>query len=102
MQRALGAGVQALRQLVERVGNLVTPAALLTGLGPDLAGGGPEAERTVTDREYRGDHTASFELAQHRFPAFSAFAIAVLDRQQLLLAVGKDTDHHQRAEPIII
>ena len=52
VQRALGARMQALGQLVEDVGKLVTPAALLADLRPDLAGCGPEAQRTITDGEH--------------------------------------------------
>src|SRR5690348_3902964 len=95
--------MQALRQLVEHVGKLVTPtAALLARLGPNLAGCRPEAERTITDGEHRGQHTAPLELPQHGFPAFGAFAITVLDREQILLAVWTDPDYYQSAEPIII
>src|SRR5258708_7489304 len=36
VQRALGARLQPLGQLVEHVAELVTPAALLAGFGPDL------------------------------------------------------------------
>ena len=80
----------------------MTPAALLTGLRPDLAGCGPEAQRTITDGEHWRDHAPPLELTQHRLPAFGTFAITVFDRQQFLLAVWTGADHHQGAEPIII
>jgi hypothetical protein len=94
--------MQALRQFVEYVGQLVTPAALLAGLGPDLTRGGPEAERTITNREHRRDHSAPLELAQHRLPTLGALPVTVLDRQQLLLPIGARADHHQGAEPVVI
>jgi hypothetical protein len=37
VQRALGARLKPLGQLVEHIAELVTPAGLLAGLGPDLA-----------------------------------------------------------------
>jgi glutathione synthase/RimK-type ligase-like ATP-grasp enzyme len=75
--------VQALRQFVEHVGKLVTPAALLAGLRPDLAGCSPEAKRTITDGEHRGDHAPPLELTQHRLPAFGTLPIAVRVRTGL-------------------
>src|SRR6267378_6025456 len=45
VQRALGARLQPLGQLVEHVAELVTPAALLAGFGPDLARRRPESQR---------------------------------------------------------
>jgi len=94
VQRAFGAGLQALGQLVEHVGKLVTPAALLASLGPDLTGRGPEPQRTVADRENRCDHSAPLEIAQHRLPALGALTIAVLDREQLLLPGRRSSTHN--------
>src|SRR5207344_2752781 len=50
LQRTLGLGVQALRQLVQDVGGLVHPAALLAGCRPHLAERLPEPERAIGDR----------------------------------------------------
>ena len=52
LERPLGFALQTLRQPVEDVGGLVHPAALLARLGPDLGKRLPEAERTVSDREF--------------------------------------------------
>jgi hypothetical protein len=57
--------LQALRQLVENVGALVHPAALLAGLGPDLGKRLPETERAVGDREFRPHReSTSFGIEQ--------------------------------------
>jgi len=53
LQRALGLGVQALRHLVQDVGGLVHPAALLAGCRPHLAERLPEPERAIGDRNLR-------------------------------------------------
>ena len=47
LEVALGFALYALGQLVEHVGGLVDPAALLAGVAVDLAQGFPEAERAV-------------------------------------------------------
>src|SRR5215475_15712161 len=51
LERPLGLGVLALRQLVQNVGGLVDPAALTAGLRPYLLDRLPEAKRAVGDRE---------------------------------------------------
>src|SRR5436190_161974 len=51
VQVLLGLTLQRPRQLVEHVGDLVHPAALLPGLGPDLVQRLPEAERAVAGRQ---------------------------------------------------
>src|SRR5262245_8148850 len=54
-QSPLGLPLLALRQLVEDVGGLVHPAALLADLGPHLAERLPEAERAIGDGQLRRD-----------------------------------------------
>src|SRR5216684_6017306 len=92
LERALGAGLKPSGQLVEYVGELVTPAGLLAGLGPDLARRSPEPQRAVAHRHHRRGQPAPLELAQQRLPALGALPVAVLDREQLLLAVGPRAD----------
>ncbi len=46
-------------------------------------------------RHHRRCHSAPLDLAQQRFPALGAFPVAILDREQLLLAVGPRADHHR-------
>jgi hypothetical protein len=53
VQRALGLGVQAVRQLVEDIGGLVHPATLRSRGRPQLVERLPEAERTVADGQLR-------------------------------------------------
>src|SRR5260370_28204901 len=67
VQRALGARLQPLGQLVEHVAELVTPAALLAGFGPDLTRRRPESQRAVAHRHQgrrrSAEHTS--ELQSH-------------------------------------
>src|ERR1700687_1376838 len=79
----------------------MTPATLRAGLGPDLAGCGPESQRAVAYRYHRRNHSASLEIAQQRLPALGALPAAIFARQQLLLAVGPRADHNQGAEPVV-
>src|SRR5262245_49502191 len=51
LQRSLGLGLLALRQLVEEIGGLVHPATLPAHLGPYLFEGLPKAKRAIGDRE---------------------------------------------------
>ena len=48
-----------LGQLVQHVRRLVDPAALPAGLGEDLVQRLPEAQRTIPDRQLRGDFEAA-------------------------------------------
>src|ERR1700719_4493110 len=77
------------------------PAGLLARCGPDLARRGPKAQRAVAYRYHRRGHATPLELAQQRLPALGALPVAVLDREQLLLAVGPRPDHDQRTEPVL-
>src|SRR5216684_3950632 len=68
VQRALGARLQPLGQLVEHVAELVTPAALLAGFGPDLTRRRPESQRAVAHRHpgRRGHSAPIITRAQSR------------------------------------
>ena len=59
---ALGPRLHALRQLAQHIARLVEPAALLGRLTEDLAQGGPEAERSVTDGQLRCHQMRSIGL----------------------------------------
>jgi hypothetical protein len=63
VQYALGLRLESARQLVERVAELVKPAALLARRGPHLAQRRPEPERAVTD----GQHGARMPRSR-KFP----------------------------------
>ncbi len=55
MNIPLGFRLYALGQLVEHIGRLVNPTALLLRLGKDLSQGGPKTQCTVTHGDLRGD-----------------------------------------------
>jgi hypothetical protein len=73
----------------------VEPAALLVGVGEDIAQRLPEPERPVTDGEHRGSHAAALAVAEQVGPRLRRLAEPVGQRDQLLLPVGADPDHHQ-------
>src|SRR6202140_640811 len=79
----------------------MNPAGLLARRGPDLARRGPEAQRAGAHRYHRRGHPAPLEVAQQRLPALGTLPVAILDREQLLLAVGPRADHDQGAEPVV-
>ena len=63
LEVALGFALYALGQLVEHVGGLVDPAALLAGVAVDLVQGFPEAERDVAGGKLgRRRQAAAFEV----------------------------------------
>jgi len=68
----------------------------LAGLGPDFARCGPKPQRAIAHGNGRRGHPAPLELAQQRLPALRALPVAVLDCEQLPLAVGPRADHDQR------
>ena len=76
----------------------MNPAALLSGAGEHVAQRGPRAERAVAGHELRLVQPAVAQIAEHRRPRVLALAVAVLDREQLLLAVLADADHDQQAQ----
>jgi hypothetical protein len=51
MQGLLSLGLNTLRQLVEYIGRLMNPAALMPGLGVDLAQSFPKTQSTITDSQ---------------------------------------------------
>src|SRR6185369_17852560 len=86
----------------EDIAELVEPIALRAGLRPHVAHGGPEAQGSVTDRDYWCAHTSAFQVTEHRLPTLGALARAVLDGDQLLRPVGPRADHHERAEAVVV
>src|SRR5829696_3618082 len=86
------------RDLVQHVGSLVHPTALMATAGIDLVERLPEPECTVTDRDLgRDGEPAPFHLDQELTPALSALADADLEAHQLLPTLGRRADHHQHA-----
>jgi hypothetical protein len=80
----------------------VEPTPLLPGLGEHLAQRLPEAQGSVTDGEHRGAHPAPLAVAQQIRPGLAGFAEPVGERDQLLGAVGADSDHHQQAHLVLL
>ena len=66
------------------------------GVRVDVTERGPRAERAVTDHELGLVEPAALQIAEHARPALGALAVAVLDREQLLLAVLAHADHDQQ------
>jgi hypothetical protein len=59
---------------------------------------GPRAQRAIARHELRLIQPAVAQITEHHRPRVLALAVAVLDRQQLLLAILTDADHHQQAQ----
>ena len=81
---------------------LVEPVALLAGLRPHVADGRPEAEGTIANGNDGRAHAPPFQVAEHRLPTLRALAVAVLDRDQLLRAVGPHANHHECAQAVVL
>src|SRR5450755_4964597 len=71
--------------LVQHVGGLVNPTALVLGAGKDLIDGLPEAERAVADREIRGDlEPTPLDVDQELAPALRALPHPGLETDEFL------------------
>jgi hypothetical protein len=102
VQRLLRSWLQPFREFVKDVGQTMDPAALLPRFRPHRTDGGPEAERTVADGDDGRTQAAAPQIPQHRCPAVGALAVAVLNRDEFLRAVGAHANHHERAEAILL
>ena len=98
LERPLGFRLQALRQLVQDIGGLVHPAALLAGLRPHVLDCLPEAERAVGDREL-GTHRepTPLQIEKEFPPGLRTIAHAIDEADQLLRALGRSADDDQHA-----
>src|SRR5271168_5430242 len=75
--------------LVQYVGGLVNPTALVPGAGKDLLDRLPEAERTVADGEIRRDlETTPPGIDEELAPALRALPNPGLEADEFLLAFG--------------
>ena len=100
---ALGSSLDALGHLVEDVGRLVNPATLSPRGRPLLLHGGPESQCAVPGRQQGGALEATpLQILEYFLPRRLALTVAVIDRQQLLVAIGGSTDQHQNAGAVII
>ena len=104
VQVLLGLALHRFRQGVEDVGRLVDPTSLLPGRRPDLVQGLPEAQGTIAGGELgsRGETVLVAQPEQQLTPALATFAIAVLDREQLLAAIGSGADEDEDALPVVV
>lgn len=75
----------------------MNPAPLLTGFGEHLGQGFPEAQRPVADGKDRGAHAPAGAVAHQVGPRLGGLAVAVLERDQFLGAVGTHADEHEHA-----
>jgi len=76
----------------------VHPAALVPRAGKDLVKRLPEAERAVTNGNFRGDlQPALLHVDQELTPALRALPDADLKANQFLLAFRRRADQHQHA-----
>ena len=102
-QVILHRGLDGFGHLVEHVGGLVNPAALMPCAGVNLLDGLPEAERAVPDRQFGRDGQAvAFHLDEQFAPALGALPDADLEADQLLPARGCGSDQHQHAFRLVL
>jgi hypothetical protein len=79
------------------------PTALRTRTRPDLPRRLPEAERTAGGELGVDDESVLVaQPDQQLVPALLALARAVLDREQLLLAIRVGADQDQHALPLVL
>ena len=103
VQMPFGLGLQAFRHLVQHVGGLVNPAALFARLPVNLAQSLPETQRPITPRQVGATFKAApFQIEQQFLPTLLAFAIAVHQTDNILMALGVRRDDHQDALPLVI
>src|SRR6185436_21130764 len=84
--------------LVQHVGYLVNPTALVAGARKDLLDRLPEAERAVTDGQVRRDlEPTPLDVDEELTPALRTLARPGLEADEFLLALGCRADQHQHA-----
>src|SRR5512132_628354 len=84
--------------LVQHVGGLVNPTALVPGAWKDLLDRLPEAEPAVADGQVRRDlEPTPLDVDEELPPALRALAHPGLKADEFLLALGCRADQHQHA-----
>ena len=84
--------------LVQHVGGLVNPTALVPGAREDLFDCLPEAERAVADREVRRNlEPTLLDVDKELTPALRTLAHPGLEADEFLLALGCCANQHQHA-----
>ncbi len=66
------------RQVVQDIGGLMEPAALMLGRGVDLAKGSPEPEGTISDGEQGCVHSPCLQIYEHLPPGLGRLTGPVL------------------------
>lgn len=88
--------VLLLRQLVQAVAQLVSPAKLLLGEREQLPQRRPKPERPVANRQGRRVHPALLQVPSDTQPTLLRFAVAFTERQKMLAAGLTHADHNQQ------
>ncbi len=100
-QILLHAGLYRHCGFVQDIRGFVHPAPLMSRGGKDLVERLPEAERAVTDGDFRGDlQPSGFRLDEQFVPALRALAHADLEAD-FLLAFRRRADQHQHAFAVV-
>jgi hypothetical protein len=88
--------------LVQHVGGLVNPTALMPVAGKDFLDRLPEAERTVADREVGRDlEPTSLDVDEEFVLTLRALPHPGLEADEFLLALGGGADQHQNAFGVV-
>ena len=98
LHRLYRPGMSGLRQRSKHIRGLVEPAPLLPGGREHVPQRCPEAERTVAHGQHRGPHPTALGVPQQPRPRLGGLPVPIGQRDELLPAVGSDTDHHQQAQ----
>src|SRR5690606_38083266 len=94
-------GLHMFGHLVQHVGGLVHPAALLASTRPDLTQRRPEPQRAIRDRKLRLNLQSTLpHIQQQLLPRLFALAITILHRDQFLPAVSRRA--HQTKQALTI
>ena len=103
VQVRLGLRLHRFWQSVQHIRRLVHPAALDPGLAVNLVQGGPEPHCTITHGKLgRSLQAPAFQVQQQLAPALGAFAKAVDQAQNILVAPLIRADNHQHTLTILI
>src|ERR1039457_4678382 len=78
------------------------PTSLVPRSGKDLVERLPEAERTITNGDFRSDlQSPSFHIDEKFAPALRAFPNANLEADEFLLALRRSPNQHQHAFVVV-
>ena len=78
------------------------PTPLLLGVGEHVTDGLPEPEGTIPGGQDGSPHAAAFAVAEQVRPRLRRFPEPVSQRDQLLVAINTDPDHHQQTDLVLL